>query len=550
VTACPKCGADNWESALECACGQCLTSVGTDQPAGDPVEQPSPELSGKEAADTRPPTPTPWSLVTLVVVNVAVFALEVLWGGSESTLTLYRMGAGLGRAALLPEPWRVVSSAFLHIGVFHLLLNMWALLAFGQMLEAALGARRFIVLYALCAAAGGLTSSLIHRETLAAGASGAVWGLMTGQIALIVRLRREFGAERVPVDTGKLAQPLVVNLLYSLRPGIDMAAHIGGGLAGAGLILSGLISRRQPEGATWRLAAWGASLTMAGSVALALGQGQPWQLRWAPSLVPRAISDTPAVVHIPASLRAWPTSEAQTVGFGDLRSDPLFVACRAGLLGEPIDERHRPEYLVELARTMKTWPLAKGESRDQGPHVVQLRLRPAAFYSTHGQDGLRLQTWVMVQGSWFVRLDVGLRPDAPASWAALPGAIANEIVIYSSRAPIPDEDQESHEDAKHFSRAQIPDEEEKAHEDAKRFARLVVSEIKLYNESKVSEGRKNKDIYERLKEDIERGRQLYHDRVAPQVRDSTHYFYDELVAILAGGDATALGPVPATLLAS
>jgi hypothetical protein len=86
-------------------------------------------------------------------------------------------------------------------------------------------------------------------------------------------------------------------------------------------------------------------------------------------------------------------------------------------------------------------------------------------------------------------------------------------------------------------------EEQKSHEDAKRFARLVVSEIKLYNESKVNEGRRNKDIYERLKDDIERGRQMYSDRVAAPVRDVTNYFYDELVRILAGGDAGALGPM-------
>ena len=92
------------------------------------------------------------------------------------------------------------------------------------------------------------------------------------------------------------------------------------------------------------------------------------------------------------------------------------------------------------------------------------------------------------------------------------------------------------------SRALSP-EDQKAHEEAKRFARLVVSEIKLYNESKVSEGRRNKDLYERLKEDIERGRQMYSDRVASPIRDSTNYFYDELVRILAGGDASALGPM-------
>jgi hypothetical protein len=86
-------------------------------------------------------------------------------------------------------------------------------------------------------------------------------------------------------------------------------------------------------------------------------------------------------------------------------------------------------------------------------------------------------------------------------------------------------------------------EEQKAHEDAKRFARLVVSEIKLYNENKVSEGRRSKDLYERLKEDIERGRQMYSDRVPAPIRDTTNYFYDELVRILAGGDAGALGPM-------
>ncbi|HUL78248.1 MAG TPA: hypothetical protein VL691_13370 [Vicinamibacteria bacterium] len=90
------------------------------------------------------------------------------------------------------------------------------------------------------------------------------------------------------------------------------------------------------------------------------------------------------------------------------------------------------------------------------------------------------------------------------------------------------------------SRALSP-EDQKAHDDAKRFARLVVSEIKLYNEAKVTEGRKTRDIYERLKEDIERGRQMYHDRVPTAVRDASDYFHDELVRILAGGDANALG---------
>ncbi len=86
-------------------------------------------------------------------------------------------------------------------------------------------------------------------------------------------------------------------------------------------------------------------------------------------------------------------------------------------------------------------------------------------------------------------------------------------------------------------------EEAKMHEDAKRFARLIVSEIKLYNEAKVTEGRKAKDLHSRLKEDIERGRQMYHDRISPGLRNNTNYFHDELVRLLAGGDPSALGPM-------
>jgi hypothetical protein len=81
----------------------------------------------------------------------------------------------------------------------------------------------------------------------------------------------------------------------------------------------------------------------------------------------------------------------------------------------------------------------------------------------------------------------------------------------------------------------------KKHDEARRFARLLVSEIKLYNEPKVDAGRKNKDLYERLKEDIDRSRQMYDERISDDVRKTSNYFYDELVRILADGDATALG---------
>lgn len=85
------------------------------------------------------------------------------------------------------------------------------------------------------------------------------------------------------------------------------------------------------------------------------------------------------------------------------------------------------------------------------------------------------------------------------------------------------------------------DEEEKMHNDARRFARLLVSEIKLYNEQKVAEGRRNNDLYDRLKEDIDRSRQMYEKRVTPTVAARFDYFYDELVNTLAEGDPAKLG---------
>jgi hypothetical protein len=91
------------------------------------------------------------------------------------------------------------------------------------------------------------------------------------------------------------------------------------------------------------------------------------------------------------------------------------------------------------------------------------------------------------------------------------------------------------------TRVNVAADDEALHEEARRLARLLVSEIKLYNEEQVEEGRRNRDLYERLKDDIDRSRQMYEERVEPRVLRSTDYFYQELVRILAAGDSKALG---------
>jgi len=88
---------------------------------------------------------------------------------------------------------------------------------------------------------------------------------------------------------------------------------------------------------------------------------------------------------------------------------------------------------------------------------------------------------------------------------------------------------------------EVSDEERPLHNAARRFARLLVSEIKLYNEQKVRDGRDASDIYERLREDIDRSRDMYDKRIQPPVAARYDYFHQELVDTLAEGDEAKLG---------
>lgn len=88
---------------------------------------------------------------------------------------------------------------------------------------------------------------------------------------------------------------------------------------------------------------------------------------------------------------------------------------------------------------------------------------------------------------------------------------------------------------------EVPEDERRLHNDARRFARLLVSEIKLYNEQKVKEGREARDLYDRLREAIDRSREMYDKRVQPPVASKFDYFHYELVNTLAEADEGKLG---------
>jgi hypothetical protein len=89
--------------------------------------------------------------------------------------------------------------------------------------------------------------------------------------------------------------------------------------------------------------------------------------------------------------------------------------------------------------------------------------------------------------------------------------------------------------------SEMSETDQKIHKDAKRFAKLLVSEIELYNKSKVADGRKNKDLYKRLKGDIDRSRQTYEKRFSKTVAKHYDYFHQELVRTLACADPSMLG---------
>ena len=90
--------------------------------------------------------------------------------------------------------------------------------------------------------------------------------------------------------------------------------------------------------------------------------------------------------------------------------------------------------------------------------------------------------------------------------------------------------------------SQLNEEEQNVHRDAKRFAKLLISEIELYSKVKVSEGRKDKDLYGSLKTDLQRSRQTYEKRFAKTQASRHDYLHDEIVRILANDDASILGP--------
>ena len=169
----------------------------------------------------------------LIDLNILVFIVMIASGVgimSPSTLSLLKWGADFGPLTLTGDWWRAVTCNFIHIGAFHLLMNMYAFMYVGLLLEDLIGSRRMFMSYLLTGLCSAVFSLYMHGETISAGASGAIFGLYGIFLAFLFfhRIAKE---QRKALLTSILIF-VGYNLVYGMKAGIDNAAHIGGLLSG------------------------------------------------------------------------------------------------------------------------------------------------------------------------------------------------------------------------------------------------------------------------------------------------------------------------------
>jgi membrane associated rhomboid family serine protease len=186
------------------------------------------------------------ALVTwaIVAANVIVFAVDGILSGSGSPLNggsgpLSEAGAVFGPSVADGEWWRLITAAFLHLGVLHIVFNMYALWLFGPIIEQMYGHVEFAVIYVLCALGGNVLTILAAPDQAALGASGAIFGLF-GLAFVVSRRRHLLLGPEARAMLSRVGTLLVLNLIITFTiPAISWTGHVGGLVVGAviGLLL-------------------------------------------------------------------------------------------------------------------------------------------------------------------------------------------------------------------------------------------------------------------------------------------------------------------------
>lgn len=386
----------------------------------------------------------PWVTAAIAAMCALLYVLARIWGESFYFLALYRMGANSGELVRAGEVWRVLSSAFLHANLTHLVVNLVALASFGPVLERLLGSRRYLLLYGGSALGGGLASAFVGAAGISVGASGAIWGLMGAGIGLALRPRGLLPPLLLADARRRALVPLVINVGYSFMPGIDIYAHFGGGLVGFALMASGLATRGvapvwTEEGAAARraprasiglgLAAVAVAAALVGSVALAIGQGRPWELGEAPTLTRVAVADTGVSVEMPASIAGTrveqPELGSRIYGYGVDLSGPIAVEVRVDVLPDEIPAEMMDAAMETLRGALQGAP-PDGSSREEDARIVTIGGRKLV-YTRLRTGAVRVHVWVTLAGRRRVILRVLAHDDLPAAWAGIPERIAASL---------------------------------------------------------------------------------------------------------------------------
>ena len=252
---CPHCGTSLSESPNQ-HCPKC----GPESPAPDQPTQSAP--AGQDAERVAAfwktltaLTPRVYVVHALIAINVAVFALMVASGVSAANPTIPQLiawGANFGPSVFGGEWWRLLTCTFVHIGIVHIALNMWALAVSGPLVARMVGNTGFLLLYLIAGLGGSLASLLWNPEIVSAGASGAVFGVFGGLLGILQQQRGVVPPAALARLRNSNLSFLGYNLFFGLtQPNIDMAAHIGG--LAVGFLCGRILSRPfTPEGAAAR----------------------------------------------------------------------------------------------------------------------------------------------------------------------------------------------------------------------------------------------------------------------------------------------------------
>jgi rhomboid protease GluP len=279
----------------------------------------------------------------LIGINVAVFVAMLFSGAglwhSPNGVQL-EWGANFGPATQDGQWWRLASALFLHFGVLHLLLNMWALWDGGQLVERMFGPLRFAAIYFASGIFGNLLSLVSHHgHAVSGGASGAIFGVYGALLVCLWRERRLLHPDEFRWLFWGAAAFAVASIAFGvLVPGIDNAAHVGGffaGLLGGVLLATPLAAaaagRRSPA------AAWSAAGALLLAVLALLGQLPEPAYRWRDEVaVRREISEF--IADDAAIGRAW-----QDIVRDSRRGDASFDEL-AGRIDAAIGDRYEESF--------------------------------------------------------------------------------------------------------------------------------------------------------------------------------------------------------------